>query len=629
MIDALFAYAGLDDRYADAFGNPAEVSRESKIAILRALGYEVHDDASAARTLREARARERQRKIRPVYAVCAGESGRWPRELRRVLERQAKPGYYDVEIEGERARAIVAPPRAYVAASVDAAPRWGIGAQLYALRSSQNWGIGDFGDLARLCAVAERSGASFVGLNPLHQLHLIHPQDASPYAPLSRRFLNALYVDVGDAARRFGVDVSTAEAARLRDDRFVDYPAVAALKLRALERIYEAADVASEIEAFACAHPGVRDVALYEAIAEEMFRRDPTMGSWLQWPQVFRDARSAGVRAFADEHARRIEFFVFLQWLADEQLARAAHEAASMPIGLYRDLAIGAELGSADVWADPDAYVLGLAVGAPPDPLNTHGQDWGLPPLHPRVLAERAYEPFIALLRANMRHAGALRIDHVMGLKRLFCIPRALPEAGGAYLNYDFEAMLAIVALESHRHGCMIVGEDLGTVPGGFRERIATERIFSCRVLYFETEGGSYRSPGEYPRDAVASTGTHDLPPFAAYWISLDDPSREALVRALKQAGALPASMESPELDDALQAVHRFLGSSKARLVLAQLEDMLAQREQVNVPGTTTEEPNWKRTYSTPIEALESHETFAAIARTLRETRPLEERGLA
>jgi len=346
---------------------------------------------------------------------------------------------------------------------------------------------------------------------------------------------------------------------------------------------------------------------------------------------------------FAQTHESRVAFYVFLQWLADRQLARAAGEAAKMAIGLYRDLAVGVDLASVDVWSDPDAYALGLSVGAPPDPLNAAGQNWGLPPLHPRALVARAYEPFVALLRANMRHAGALRIDHVMGLKRLFCIPREAPSGGGAYVNYDFEAMLGVVALESHLHKCMVIGEDLGTVPVGFRERLATERIYSCRVLLFERDGERFRAPAEYPADSIASTGTHDLPTMAGYWTGADIETRErlgwidaegareehierersrvALIEALREAGCIDD--EEPDMHAVLCAVHRFLARAGSRVVLVQLEDMLAQREQVNVPGTTSEEPNWMRKLGLPIDAFETNDMFAAILRIMREERPL------
>ena len=326
------------------------------------------------------------------------------------------------------------------------------------------------------------------------------------------------------------------------------------------------------------------------------------------------NARSIAVERFAAQHAQRVEFFVFFQWLADRQLETVARAASAMPIGLYRDLAVGVDLNSADVWSDPGAYALGLSVGAPPDPLNAQGQNWGLPPLHPRVLRERGYEPWIRLLRANMRHAGALRIDHVMGLRRLFCIPRARPLGGGAYVNYDFDAMLGIVALESVRNRCMIVGEDLGTVPEGFRERMTTRASFGCSVLQFNL---NEQVPPDYP--PCASTGTHDLPTLGRLLARCAGRHAGAAVGGLSGRGI---DMSGDGLTAVLVAAYRYLARSASRLVLLQLEDGVGTYDQVNVPGTVDEEPNWQRKLAVPLETLAEYPIFAAIVRALRDERP-------
>jgi 4-alpha-glucanotransferase len=572
----------IDDRYADAFGNPVVVSEATMAAMREALG-ERSSDAPAVRVVR-------------VDQLPT------PMEI----------GYYD--------DLIVVPERAYVPEELERQPAWGIAAQLYSLRSAHNDGIGDFGDLARLASSAGQSGASAIALNPLHQLHLSNPSAASPYAPLSRRYLNALYIDVHAAAAEFGVSLEGFDTTALRDSALVDYRGVASYKLDALERCFEKLREHRPWQAFAAADPGLRDVARYEAIMEELSAIDPEVYSWQQWPHELQDSRSAAVEIFALQYATRVEFFVFLQWLADRQLARAADAANMMSIGLYRDLAVGVDLASADVWSDPSAYALGLSVGAPPDPLNTTGQNWGLPPFDPRALRERAYQPFAELLRANMRHAGALRIDHVMGLRRLFCIPRALPDGGGAYVNYDFDAMLGIVALESVRNRCMIVGEDLGTVPEGFREHTTQARVFSCRVLYFEREwDGRFRAPSDYPPGAIASTGTHDLPTLAGWWSQADRTTREQLLDAFAAAGI---EIDGDQLTPPLVAAYRYLARSRSRLVLLQLEDGIGSLDQVNVPGTVDEEPNWQRKLAVSIDALPAHPIFAAIVRALRDERP-------
>ncbi|HVA28943.1 MAG TPA: 4-alpha-glucanotransferase [Candidatus Baltobacteraceae bacterium] len=628
-LDRLLAYARIDVEYADAFGKATRTTREGRVGILRALGYDAWDDASAQRALDDTLERDRERDLAPVYVVPQDDLARLPGAVRESLDPGIELGYWDVETAAGRTRVIVTPRAAYVPDAFGS-PRWGYAAQLYSVRSQRNWGIGDFSDLARLATIARAEGASVLALNPLHQGHLTNPASASPYAPLSRRFLNALYIDVDAAAERCGVAIDRPDLEGLRRSPLIDYRGVAFVKMQALEAIFAAGTRRDVLRAFAQRDPGLRAMACYEAIMEREVARDAEVYGWMQWPQELRDCHSPAVAAFAREHARRLEFFIFLQWLADEQLAQAARAASAMEIGLYRDLAVGVDLASVDVWADPDAYALGLSVGAPPDPLNADGQNWGLPPFHPQRLAERAYEPFVTLLRANMRHAGALRIDHIMGLKRLFCVAREHPQAGGAYVNFDFEAMLGIVALESRRHDCMVVGEDLGTVPDGFRERIGSARIFACRVLYFERENdGAFCAPEAYAREAVASTGTHDLPTLAGFWAQADPQTRERLLEALRRARVL-AEVANPSdltLTELLVATYRYLGRSRSDLVLVQLEDALGSHDQVNVPGTVDEQPNWQRKVSEPLESLEQHPIFAAIARTMRDERPLNERG--
>ncbi|HEX8805763.1 MAG TPA: 4-alpha-glucanotransferase [Candidatus Aquilonibacter sp.] len=563
----------IDDRYADAFGNPVIVSDATKAAMRDALGGEDPGNAPL-----------------PVIRADRLEV---PREI----------GYYD--------DMIVVPAKAYVPEDLERERAWGVTAQLYALRSSRNDGIGDFTDLANLVKLSRRAGAAAVALNPLHQSHLTNAAAASPYAPLSRRYLSALYIDVHAAANKFGVSLANFDTRALRDAPLVEYERVAAFKLDVLERVFEALFERRPWSRFAAANTDVRDVARYEAIMEMLTALDPDVYGWQQWPAELRDARGTAVERFAAQHSRRVEFFVFLQWLADRQLGAVARATGKMPVGLYRDLAVGVDLNSADVWSDPGAYALGLSVGAPPDPLNTGGQNWGLPPLHPRVLRERNYAPFIKLLRANMRHAGALRIDHVMGLRRLFCIPRALTQGGGAYVNYDFDAMLGILALESVRNRCMIVGEDLGTVPEGFREQMYDVRILGSRVLQFNLY--------DNPRETVATTGTHDLPTYPAFWRDADEATRRRFLDAFHAAGI---DVTDDGLTPLLVAAYRYLARSQSRLVLLQLEDGIGSYEQVNVPGTVDEQPNWQRKLAVPLETLAEYPVFAAIVRALREERP-------
>ena len=619
MIDVLARYAGIAPSYVDFFGKEHEVSVETKRSILRSMGFDVPDNRAAANILRELTAEQQSRSREPVYVVRAGERVDLPC-MNGVLD----AGYFNYRDSGAATRVIAAPAQAYVPASVDRTPAWGLALQLYSLRSERNWGIGDFGDLARFSEVADSAGAQCIALNPLHQLHLIDPASASPYSPLSRLHLNALYIDVDAAARSLRLPATRPDLAGLQSSRFVDYPAVAHAKLTALRALHDGFTCLEHedgrIKDFRrfCRRSGaaLRSMAIYEALSAFFKRADAGSHGWMQWPAAYRDPKSDAVLEYAAMHPAEIEFFEFLQWLADSQLASASDAAKSMALGLYRDLAIGVDANSVDVWSDREVFCEGICVGAPPDELNTDGQNWGLPPFNPRKLRERAYQPFIDVVRANMRHAGVLRIDHVMGLKRLFWIPQNAPASEGAYVDFPFEDLLGVLTLESHRNRCMIVGEDLGTVPPGFRERMAAARIFSCRLLYFERKAdGTFQDPADYPHDAVASTGTHDLPPLLAYWDELSPEDRLQLLRLL---GGF--SLGVSDLDLAA-ATYRTLGRADSAVVLLQMEDALLQRERVNVPGTTNEAPNWKRRLPIMLEALQNDERFATITGALRKSR--------
>ena len=446
----------------------------------------------------------------------------------------------------------------------------------------------------------------------------------------------------------------------LRQTELLDYASVASVKLAALRTLHasfrrrrgaEADDFAAFVRAGGAQ---LRSLAIYEAIMETRKQIDRQTYGWLQWPEELRDPASPAVDTFARENGRDVEFYQFLQWLADVQLSRAA--AGRLEIGLYRDLAVGVDANSADVWSDREAYCLNVCVGAPPDPLNPRGQNWALPPLDPQTLRSRAYGPYIALLRANMRHAGVLRIDHVMGLMRLFCIPLGADASAGTYLNYRFDEMLGILALESVRNGCMIVGEDLGTVPAGFRERLSAMAIYGCRLLYFEREwDGRFREPEHYEPNAVASPGTHDVATLPGFWSGVDIEARkelgffadegafqgalteragarkllgEALVKGGDLGMDVATRLENavggaPEdvLFALVLAAYRFLGRSAARLLLVQLEDALLQRHQVNTPGTVDEMPNWRRRLSRPLEAFAEDPKIAALFATVNDAR--------
>lgn len=589
---------------------------------------------------------------------------------RLTLGRAPVPGYHRLRVEADglscETALIVAPERCHLPAPLAMGESlWGLSAQLYTVRSAKNWGIGDFGDLKNLADIAAARGAAVVGLNPLHALFLDTPDQASPYSPASRLFLNPLYIDVtalpdfmtDEDTRRLVASPEFASALETaRDSPNVDYAAVAALKLPVLERLFAGfqSRAAPERQAAFAAFRAEGDEALQRFATFQALREHFALegrADWQGWPVDLRSATSPGVTAFVDRNRVRIDFLVWLQWIVDDQLRAAAERASAtgMVIGFYRDLAVGADGGGAETWMAPDVVVGAAHVGAPPDLFNPAGQDWGLPPFHPRALREAGYQPFIELVRANMRHAGALRIDHAMALQRAYWIPEGHPPTEGAYVRSPMEDLVGILALESQRNRCLVVGEDLGTVPDGFRERMTEAAILSYRVVFFEwTENGAFKKPDEYPALALATVGSHDLATLRGWWeghdLSLKEKAglypaageadrqrdrrrtdRAALIDALLAAGIpLPAGfgVDSP-YDAALgHAVHGFLARTASVLAVVQLDDLTGEQAQVNLPGTVDQYPNWRRKLSMTLEELADAPEPAAVAAILAEARP-------
>jgi 4-alpha-glucanotransferase len=594
-------------------------------------------------------------------------------ELR--LPASGPPGYHRLSLSGGGFVAeldlILAPPSCHLPEGLQPGARsWGLTTQLYGLRSAHDWGIGDFSDLAQLCRAGAPLGAATVGLNPLHALFAAEPRHFSPYSPSSRAWLDYLYIDVAavpgfaeDAAARALAPAAAVAAAR--QGELVDHAAVAALKrpvLEALFRRFRAADppagtaLAGDFRAFR--HKGGEGLvtfAVFEALHEHFFCSGGPF-SWQAWPEAMRDPRSTEVARFAAAHRERVEFFQFLQWQADRQLgaAAAAGRDNGLAIGLYRDLAVGVNPHGAEAWGDQELVVPGASIGAPPDPLSRTGQNWGLAPLNPLALRRRGFAPLVAALRANMRHAGVLRIDHVMGLQRLYWVPSGVPATAGAYINYPFHEMLRLVALESQRHNCAVIGEDLGTVQDGFRETMQAANVLSYRIFAFERHwDANFKAPGEYPPLAAASAATHDLATLKGFWLARDiawrrqlgqypDAAAEAtearerfrdryqIIEALIREGLmtpeqlrkfLPENAEpvyEPELGEAILA---YLGRSRARLTLVQLEDIAGEVEQANLPGTTDAHPNWRRRLSLPLEELLAGAAMARVAAIVNEAR--------
>jgi 4-alpha-glucanotransferase len=538
---------------------------------------------------------------------------------------------------------------------------WGITCQLYSLRSARNPGIGDFEDLATLAEQAARAGADFIGVNPLHALFFADPSRCSPYSPSSRRFLNPLYIAV-DRLPQAAAGLDHARVEALRDMHLVDYVEVARLKRGALERAYRAflsgdPEKAKAFQDF-CDDRGsaLRSFALYEALSEAMVRaRHPA--AWHVWPKPYRDPNSEVVRLFAQENAEHVEFHMWLQWVAERQLRIAQHRAlaAGMRIGLYLDLAVGVAPDGADTWSDPDAVVADARLGCPPDMFNEGGQDWGLAPLSPKALRSGRLEAFAAVLAALMRSAGAVRIDHVMGLTRLYLIPADAQASEGAYLRYPFRDMLRVLAETSWRRRTVVIGEDLGTVPSGFREMMHEAEIQGYRVFYFEREeDGRFRHPQAYTQRALACISTHDLPTLKGWWKGTDIDERERLgitsaegaanmrasrvhdrlllLRLLNEEGLLPAELEPMLYDNAScpdelppsvsVAAHAMIAKAPSRLVAVQLEDLAGVGEQANLPGTVDEHPNWRRKLPMNLSALVETDLFQATTGALSRERP-------
>ena len=611
VLDRLATSAGIAADWWDVTGKKHTVNPDTKRALLAAMGFGVDSTADARAHLAAIATRREQERLAGHESFAArtgaGASGRC---------------YLPTEVAG-------------------GARRFGLAAHLYALKRNGDQGIGDFTTLAEIGAATARAGGGTVGINPLHALFPQDRERASPYHPSDRRFLDPIYIDVergpdftaSNVARSlFASRARRIEALAASPD--VDYAAVWPLKDEVLQKCFdtfEARDAGDplrgEFERFvvAAADP-LRRFALFEAIAAE-HPRVP----WQAWPDGLRDPEGSDTREFAERHARRIRFALYLQWVADRQFREASRLAreSGLALGFFRDLAVGAAPDGAEVWAHPSGFARGVAIGAPPDPFSTSGQNWNLPPPNPEALVANHCAAFSALLAANMRHAGALRIDHVMALTRLFWIPDGAAPIDGAYVSYPLETLLGVLAAESQRARCLVVGEDLGTVPDGFRERLATADVLSYRVLWFERTGSSFAAPERYPAKAATAVSTHDLPTIAGWWNGTDieekealgklDPDAEAaaklervrdkraLAEAIDAAGVTEGAALAPYAPHDVEvtaAIHRLAGATPSSLVLVQADDLALETTALNLPGTDHERPNWRRKVRTAVEAL-------------------------
>jgi 4-alpha-glucanotransferase len=697
-LERLAGQYGVGASYYDYRGGLHRVSRESKTALLAAMGLDVsaERDIDAAAEAFDA---VRWMRMLPQACVISADVGRGPPvlpisipvdldaveidweieiegggsidgtariETLQVAERGEARGrafirvhlplpadlplgyhriatWLDAGLAGET-RLIVAPPRCYEPPSVAAGVRsWGIAVQLYSLRSDGNWGMGDLHDLRELIAQAAPMGCSIVGLNPLHALLPAVPDQISPYSPSNRQFLNVLYVAVPDvpefaecapAQERVADPEFQALLRQLRATSNVDYPRVAAAKFAVLRMIFEHfrnAHLATGTERAAAFHKFVRERgeplrlhAIFDALDADLRLLGPQYWGWPSWPEEYRDPLSPAVNRFARDRAGEVEYFLYLQWLAEEQLYAAQQLArqSGMAIGLYGDVAVGANPGGSETWANRHLYVQQASVGAPPDPLALKGQDWGIPPQSPAELRAQEYEPFVTLIRNNMRATAALRLDHVMTLFRLWWVPRGSSSARGAYVHYPLDDLVAILALESVRNHCIVIGEDLGTVPDEVRDAMERYHVYHYKVLLFEKEEDQrFKAPWRYARNALATVTTHDLPTLRGWWEGLDIGLREQLDlypaasqaeedgrgRERERVAMMQALSEQrlwhwesheppPDYSPALaRAIQCYLGVSNAGLAMIQIEDLIGMPDPANVPGTHQEHANWQR----------------------------------
>lgn len=530
---------------------------------------------------------------------------------------------------------------------------FGIFTNLYTVRSATNWGIGDLGDLRRLAAWAHARGAAFVGVNPLHATGNRNGA-VSPYSPTSRLYGNPIYLDVtaipewtaSEEARTIADSTHGQRAlAAVRERSHVDYANVWALKTRVLTALHRAfaeqhrgratARGTAYTQFLERAGMGLDAFATFCALDEAF--GDPTAPpDWRTWPVEYHEPHGGAVSRFARENAETVDRHRWLQFELSRQL-----EAAGAPLdarlGLYADVAVGSAPGGSDVWTWRSLFVPAATIGAPPDAYATGGQDWALPPIHPHRLRDDRYAYWIRLLRASLAHAGAIRLDHVMGLFRLFWIPRGRPASEGAYVRYPAEELLGILALESRRHGAVVVGEDLGTVPAEVPGVMRRRGLLASRVLYFQRGAdGEFLPPDAYPADALATVATHDHVPLAGYWsgadlslrralgVSVDTPEERArdhaaLARRLAADGGLSAENATP--GEVLRATHALLARTPCVLVGAALDDLGGETEPVNVPGVGPERfPSWTRKMTRSLEEI------TAAPETARALEPLEAR---
>jgi len=703
-VEVLSEAAGIAGEWWDVSGRHTMVSTSTKLSLLAAFGLPARTQALARESLDKLMEETRARKLPPALTLALdgpprvtlradASEAQGAIEYHMTLEdgtlvsgktqgadsrRQTLPngreiderhfdlpalpvGRHRLEVDGVSCALSIAPPEAY-RPKATWRNRFGVSAQLYALRrEGGDQGIGDFTALGGAAEAAARNGAAYFGVSPMHMLFPHQRDRASPYHPSDRRFLEPMLIDAlsddglpdDDEWRAAAASLGERLAAVARLPS-IDYEAVWATKRVALQYRFAAflrARAAQPGEAIFADHDAFVTAggdSLFRFSVFEAIHRERQGEYWRLWPAELRDADAQALAAKAAERDYDVRFSQFCQWLGDRQLGAAAAKAkaAGLDIGLYRDLAVGSAPDGAESWSRAGELGIGANVGAPPDTFSPTGQNWHLPPLDPVAGARTGWQGFRELLAANMRHAGMLRIDHAMGLTRLFVIPDGASPADGAYVAYPVDELIGQIALESQRHNCMVVGEDLGTVPDGFREKLTRADISGMRVLYFERDGVAFRNPREYPTHSVACVTTHDLPTLAGWWSAADIVERltlgqlgpddgeralaeraaekAALVEAMVAAGALTErpALDGP-MDDALAAaVHSWVAHSGSGLASVQVDDLAGETVATNLPGTDRERPNWRHRSREDTERMFEAPRARAILKAMNAVRP-------
>ncbi|MGR6874302.1 4-alpha-glucanotransferase [Pseudomonas sp. HK3] len=558
-------------------------------------------------------------------------------------------GYHQINVQWHNqayaCRVIYAPKKCYTPDDFYTNKIWGFAVQLYTVRSESNWGLGNLTDLQMFAEKGAALGANVLGLNPLHLLYNDDGRICSPYSPSSRLLLDPKYIDwqkLPEAEKAMTTFYAENETLihELRAVDLVDYQQYSQLIFLAAKVAYKEFVTHADQKRIAQFNAYVKNsseshhlICLFQALYHYFYQKNNAINSWQQWPAEYQNYQSQAVQKFLIEYHEEVRFYQFMQWVADEQLAatQAAATGGGMSLGLYRDLAVGVDNHGAETWMYGDVYNCDVSVGAPPDELALHGQNWQLPVMNPRALKARGYEPFTQMIRANMAHAGALRIDHIMGLFRIWCMPAGQDASNGTYIHYPLRELMGILALESQRQQCMVIGEDLGMVPQEISKAMNDADIYSYKVFLFERENNEQdlKSPQNYEKRALATLSTHDLPTMAGYWQSVDldilkrlklFPSesdyqrlsknrasfQQAFVRAINNKTTRLNEKETSISDlnskSVVALAHEYLASSQANITVFQPDDFLAILNPINLPGTTDQYPNWRRKLSHTVE---------------------------